>query len=216
MLISCFSWDFYRIRITSDLSSTKNTHKRNFFYFDFISYINALVRFSFSCVLFVSFSFSVDLKIRFSIRFVLQIFRSGYLYANSFDSIRFNICLLSKQSIKLFDSSSNLVSLVLVFPPFAAAQIKLGIWLREKNFLTPRRSLSLLVPLMACPSQSTSLWKFWVSDWQSQSVSLVKIVNSSIPVAKLFRAKIKHTIENNFRSLFRAAAEREFVDFAVW
>lgn len=33
------------------------------------------------------------------------IFWLGYSYANSFDSIRFNICLLSKQSIKLLDSS---------------------------------------------------------------------------------------------------------------
>lgn len=33
------------------------------------------------------------------------IFWLGYSYANSFDSIPFNICLLPKQSIKLFDSS---------------------------------------------------------------------------------------------------------------
>lgn len=125
------------------MSSTKNTHKRNFFYFDFISYIYALVRFSFSCVLFVSFSFSVDLKIRFSIRFVLQIFRSGYLYANSFDSIRFNICLLSKQSIKLFDSSSNLVSLVLVFPPFFRCTNKTRNLIKRKELShSPALSLS--------------------------------------------------------------------------
>lgn len=107
-MLSClflvFSWDSYRIRITSDLSWTKNihTHKGNFLYF--ISCCSVFLPF---LDFFLSF-------LLFFCRFLLQIYRSKYLYANSFDSIRFNICLLSKQSIKLFDWTFRSLSAFLV------------------------------------------------------------------------------------------------------
>lgn len=153
MLISCFSRDFYRIRITSDLSRT-HTHTHTYNTYTKETFSAYFIWHSFPH----PFSFSLTCTLP-RCRFLFTNLRLGYLYANSFNSIRFNICLLSKQSIKLFDSTSRLSC---SYSPFRQHEKKiykkLRIWLRDgkKYFFLS----CFLVVFSVLFSRCCSCWKF--------------------------------------------------------